>query len=180
MKCKKKLEKNILAKVKNNVPIRILYKKTGQPPKVKIIYNVFRLKQAIIKKHLDIIPYEKLYIICNNQKSILKVNPNIILTFSSIYGDIILIDIDKKEREFKGLSQENILWYSQDLINKSSNNSTFDSIKKPSVKNFTEFCERDFEIKSYRNSANFENTLINVLSNIELILKTFLKDGDKK
>ncbi len=87
---------NIIAKSKNTTPIRVLYKKTGQAPETKIIDNVFKLKKAIIKKNLDIIPYEKLYIICIDQKSISNTKSNIVLTFYSIYGDLILVDIDKK------------------------------------------------------------------------------------
>lgn len=87
-----------------------MYKKTGQAPETKIIDNVFKLKKAIINKHLAIIPYDNLYIICNNTKYVPNTNANIILTFRSIYGDLILVDIDKHKREFKGLSQEDIIW----------------------------------------------------------------------
>ena len=87
----------------DNVPIRVLYKKVGQVPKVKIIYNVTKLKRAIVKQNLKIIPYENLYIICKNPKQIQNMRTNIVLTFFSIYGDFILIDIDRKKREFKSL-----------------------------------------------------------------------------
>ena len=70
MKHKKKYENKIIEKSKNTTPIRVLYKKTGQAPETKIIDNVFKLKKAIVKRKLEIIPYEKLYIICNNRKAI--------------------------------------------------------------------------------------------------------------
>ena len=56
MKHKKKYENNIIEKSKNTTPIRVLYKKTGQPPETKIIDNIFKLKKAILKRKLEIIP----------------------------------------------------------------------------------------------------------------------------
>lgn len=112
-------DERILNKSKNTNSIRVLYKKIGQLPKVQIINNVFTLKKAIIKNNLDIIPYENLYIICNNKNLMKFMKPNIVLTFKSIKGVFILVDIDKNTREFKSLSQEDIIWFSQDLINKS-------------------------------------------------------------
>ena len=50
----------------DNVPIRVLYKKVGKAPKVKIISDVTKLKYAVVKQNLKIIPYENLYIICKN------------------------------------------------------------------------------------------------------------------
>lgn len=181
MKHKKKYENKIIAKSKNNAPIRVLYKKTGRPPETKIIDNVFNLKKAIVKRKLDIIPYEKLYIICNNRKAIPSTKSNIILTFNSIYGDLILVDIDKKQREFKGLSQEDIIWYSQDLIKKIPN-TTLPPTKKSIKKDFTKVYERDIERdnSSKSNSSNFEKVLISLLFNIEMTLSTLLGNGDKK
>ena len=105
MKSKKQIkntkENKILEKSKNNFPIRVLYKKTGQAPEVKIINNVLKLKKAIIKRKLYIIPYQTVYIICNNKKAVSNKTPNIILTFNSIYGDLILVDINKQKKNFK-------------------------------------------------------------------------------
>ncbi len=181
MKNKKKYENKIVEKSRNTTPIRILYKKKGQAPETKIIDNVFKLKKAIIERKLDIIPYENLYIICNNRKSIPNTRSNIILTFSSIYGDLILVDIDKKQREFKGLSQEDIILYSQDLIKKIPN-TTLQTTKKPIKQQFTNVYERDIERdnSSKSNSSNFEKVLISLLFNIEMTLSTLLGNGNKK
>lgn len=171
---------HIATKVKNNTPIRVLYKKTGQPPEIRIINNIFKLKKTIVTRNLDIIPYEKLYIICNNKKLCLNEKSNIVLTFNSIYGNLILIDIDKQKREFKGLSQNDIIWYSQDLINKSSNyNIPTKPINKFSKQHLPEIYNHDFQYTCSQ-TTNFEKTLINVLVNIELVLATILKNGDNK
>ena len=50
MKHKKKYENKIVEKSRNTAPIRVLYKKTGQPPETKIIDNVFKLKKGYCKK----------------------------------------------------------------------------------------------------------------------------------
>lgn len=172
-------ERKIIEKANNTNPIRILYKKTGQAPEVKIINNVLKLKKFIIKKNLDIIPYETVYIICSKLKKQDKTRtPNIVLDFYSIIGDLILVDIDRKKREFKGLSQEDIIWYTQDLINKSFNNNVnnttkfvYKSNKQKEILNV----ERGFE-KDYSNK-NFETSLLQVLTNIELVLASILKDN---
>ena len=65
---KKMKDNKIYFKCKNHNSIRVLYKKVGKAPEIKIISNVFTLKKAIIKKQLTIIPYEGAYIICNNNK----------------------------------------------------------------------------------------------------------------
>lgn len=169
----------------NNVPIRVLFKKVGQVPKVKIINNVSKLKRAIVKQNLKIIPYENLYIICKNSKQIQNMRTNIVLTFCSIYGDFILIDIDRKKRKFKSLEQEDITWFTTDLMNKCPINNKVES-KQQSIRNISESFERDFDNTKYMDSikfntsTHFENTLINVLINLELVLANILKDINSK
>lgn len=68
-----------------------------------------------------------------------------------------------------------IIWYSQDLITKSPNNTSSTSVKKTNTRHFPEFYERNFEDNIHSN--NFEQTLINVLVNIELVLASILKNN---
>ncbi len=176
----KSLNQNISIKTKHNFPIRVLYKKTNKIPEVKIIQSVKKLKKAIIKNNLDIIPYENLFIICFNQKLTNISSPNILLPLKTIYGDFILVKINRKEREFESLSQEDIIWYSQDLINKSNIQNTLKETKRPSVKNFMDFYERDFEKGSSSKTLNYETTIINSLTTIEMALIKLLKGKNKK
>lgn len=172
-------EHEIIVKANNTSPIRILYKKSGQAPEIKIINNVLKLKKYIIKKNLDIIPYETVYIICTKlTKQDKTKTPNIVLDFYHIIGDLILVDIDRKKREFKGLSQEDIIWYTQDLINKSFNsnvNNTTKCVCKSNKQKQILNIERGFE-NDYSNK-NFETSLLQVLTNIELVLASILKDS---
>lgn len=182
MKIKRKIDTQLIDKAKNTNSIRVLYKKVGQVPEVKIINNLFKLKKAIIKNNLDIIPYETVYIICYNKKLMGYMKPNIFLPLKRIAGDFILIDIDKKKREFKGLSQEDIIWYTKDLINKSPI-TTSKNINTSKINNIKDIYERGFEDNRNTKSNNFEITLLNALTNLELVLASILKNnknGDLK
>ena len=176
MKIKRKINTQLIDKAKNTNSIRVLYKKVGQVPEVKIINNILKLKKAIIQNNLDIIPYETVYIICHNKKLMKYMKPNIFLPLKRIAGDFILIDIDRKKREFKSLSQEDIIWYTKDLINKSPINTTrfirsYKNIKSSNI------YERNFENDRYNKPTSFEKTLISVLANLELVLASILKNN---
>lgn len=176
MKIKRKIYTQLIDKAKNTNSIRVLYKKVGQVPEVKIINNIIKLKKAIIQNNLDIIPYETVYIICHNKKLMGYMKPNIFLPLKKISGDFILIDINKNEREFKSLSQEDIIWYTKDLINKSP-------ITTSKINNIKYIYERGFEDNRNTKSNNFETTLLNALTNLELVLASILKNnknGDLK
>jgi len=85
MNTKKYSNKKITTKATNTKPIRVLYKKAGQPPEIKIIDNIFKLKKAIVNKKLSIIQYENLFIICNNKNKRTYLTHNIALDFYSIF-----------------------------------------------------------------------------------------------
>lgn len=167
---KKKKGNKIYIKSQNNSSIRVLYKKVGKIPEIKIISNVLTLKKAIIKKQLDIIPYEGAYIICNNTRLNNFMRANIILPLRTIRGDFIIINIDKNEREFKSLSQENLLWFTKDLINKTPPSSSSDDTKASVLPIYS---------KTFYNDSsryiNFEKLLIDVLTNVQTILSDISK-----
>ena len=180
MKKKRKIDTHLIDKTPNTNSIRVLYKKVGQVPEVKIINNILRLKKAIIQKNLNIIPYETVYIICHNKKLMEYMKPNIFLPLKRIAGDFILIDIEKKKREFKSLSQEDIIWYTKNLINKSPI-TTSKNINIPKITNIKDIYERGFEDNRNTKSNSFEITLLNILTNLELVLASILKNnGDDK
>lgn len=91
----------------------------------------------------------------------------------------------KKLNKAKTNYTKDIIWYSQDLINKNSNSTT--SIKvfnntKP-IKNATDkqkyyidFYGRDFNDNSNK-QPNFEKALIDVLIGIEVVLNGILKNN---
>lgn len=170
--------KHLLSSKTNDVsknPIRVLYKKVGQPSEVKIISDVYKLKKAIIERSLDIIPYEKIFIICHSKKSNSNMFPNIFLPLKRILGDLIVVNIDKKEREFKSLSQEDIIWFSKDLTSKSAKIVKINSQQRKS--NFPFIYERGVGNNKYNDSPPFDKLLMSMLINIQLALATVLKNN---
>lgn len=90
---------------------------------------------------------------------------------------MLLVDFDKAKREFKGLSQEDSLWYSKDLMKKTPPPLNFQKpFYKVTAKKLPEYHERSFERDEDNSSTSFEKLLINVLTNIELVLACFLKN----
>lgn len=177
---KKKHYKHLITKSNNRNKLRVLYKQVGKNPKIKIINDLSKLKRMIIQNSFEIIPYEDMFIICNN-KELSKCMPiNIVFPFSHISGSLILVRIDKNSREFKSLSQEDIIWYAKDLINKSYGSNKFSTVKTNSKK-YGENHERTFEDEN-KKEVSFDRAVINVLMNIEYALVALLKkeNGDMK
>ena len=181
MKKKKAKNKNIYSqylkqKANSTKPIRVLYKKVGLTPEVRIIPNVYKLKKAIIKRNLDIIPFQNVYVICHN-KALRKNMPiNILLDFSNISGDFIVVQIDRNLREFKSISGENIIWYTQALNRRSFDTKTHKQSYIGSKYNESNPKQTTIEPKS---NISFENKLVDVLSNINLTL-SYLVGNNKK
>lgn len=176
---RKARKQSSVANTNVKVPIRVLYKKVGKAPEVKIV-DIYKLKKFIVKNKLDIVPYEKLFIICHNKSNSLDMLPNIYLPLRGISGSFIVVDIDRKKREFKSLLQEDIIPYTQDLINKSAQTKN-NLISEKYINNFNDNYERGFEENRFSKPNNFEKTLITVLINLELVLTSILKkNGDDK
>ena len=186
----KKSKNNLLEKAKNKNKLRVIYKAPGRDPEVKIIPNVFILKKAIINRNLEIIPYQNVFMVFNKQKEIQKEPINIILDMCNIKGDLLIVQIDKEKREFESLSQEDIIWFTEDLTNKSpvknnvinmnewkAQNQNSNKLTKKQIKDYysKELTLFDAEEKA-ANSVNFEQNLINVLTNIELNLANLLEN----
>ena len=175
----------LLEKAKNKNKLRVIYKAPGKDPEVRIIPNVFILKKAVINKQLEIIPYQNVFIIFNKQKEMQKEPINIILDMCNIKGELIIVQIDKKKREFKSLSQENIIWFTEDLTNKNPIKNNVININDWKAQNQnTQQLNKDYYSKELTlfdteekavNSISFEQSLINVLTNIELTLASLLE-----
>ena len=165
------INRYIYEKAKNKNAIRVIYKKPGQAPKIKIIDNIQKLKKTIITKKLEIIPYESAFIICKYKKPKLNVPINIFLPLHSIGGDLIVVNIDKKQREFKELSQDDLLWYTEDLIRKNANTKQYE-VQNTLPKKSNKSCENNSSTPLL--ALSFENSLINILTNIEFALANML------
>ncbi len=180
----------LLEKARNKNSLRVIYKAPGKEPEVRIIPNVFILKKAVINKQLDIIPYQNVFIVFNKQKEMQKEPINIILDMCNIKGDLIIVQINKKKREFESISQENIIWFTEDLINKSPVKNNVINIndwkaqnkktKQLTKKQIKDYYSREltlFDVKEKAvNNVSFGQDLINILTNIELTLASLLEN----
>ena len=102
---------------------------------------------------------------------------NIILPLRTIKGDFIIINIDKNDPQIKSLSQEDIIWFKQNFINKMPTSFPI-NIKKNYV--LSAYSKTFDTNKKY---ISFEKTLIDVLINLESVLSGILKNkknGDIK
>ena len=153
--------------------IKVLYKKTGEVPQLKIIKDVSVLEKSIVENDLDIIPYEKLFIICSKEVPKGNVTPNITLTFRSIYGDLMLVNIDKKKRKILSLSNEDIMWYVDSLMNKVPN-STSKYKKSNEVMGKIKLTPDDFLKYGINSRYEFERVLIKVLTTMSITLTSLL------
>lgn len=159
----------------------MIYKKPKHEPEVKIIDNAFRIKKAIVEYELEIIPFQNVYIICYNKENRKGMELNILLDFCSIAGDIIIVQIDRHTREFKSLTQENILWFTEVLNRRSPNN--LDANIPYTTQNAQYFLKKykhnlaSANLKTQRNT-NFEAKLLDVLTNINLTLTYLVENND--
>ncbi len=179
MKKKQKKERNLrkmlITKATKREPLRVLYKKPGQTPEVKIIPDLSRFKKAIIERNLDIVPYKDHFIVCSSKDKRKQMPPHIVFDYRNIAGDLILVKIDKKDREFKSISQEDILWFEEDLIDKSYPANV--ELDLPSQKDYSDYPAKELDGTSSKSTkAIFERSLINTLIHIELLLTNLTKN----
>lgn len=163
-------QKQLIKKAKNMNLLRVLYKNPEQEPEVKFISNTFKLKKAIVEYDLEIIPLQNVYIICHNKKQRKDMRLNILLDFYSIAGDIIIVQIDRRTREFKSLTQENILWFTE-VLNRRSPNNFNTNIYPQNSQGY---------IYDYAKNNNFETKLLDILTNINLTLSYLITNNDSE
>ena len=77
------------------------------------------IKKLIISGDLELVKFENCIIVCNNRKKNKNKIPNIVLDFKNIAGDFFLIDYDAKQKDFKSLSLDKAIFYTDTLQRKS-------------------------------------------------------------
>ncbi len=164
-------------KAKNKSKIRVLYKQVGKNPRVRIIPNIQMLKRAVVTRKLDIIPYQNVFLVCNNQDYMKTTPINVVFDFFHISGDLLVVQIDRNKREFESLTQEDISWFTSDLLYRSFN------LKTPKARNNTMNIDnylpkREKTIVEEPN-CSFEAALIQTLTNMELTLASLLVTNNK-
>lgn len=104
-----------------NKKIRILYKEVGKEPQIMFIDNTLEAKQKLVGGLIEVVPYEDVLIICNEEGKILNLPPNLVFEYDYIAGNCFVIGDDYKNADFKSLTDEEILKYREDLRKRSFN-----------------------------------------------------------
>ena len=106
---------------RENKKIRILYKEVGKEPQIMFIDNTLEAKQKLVGGLIEVVPYEDVLIICNEEGKILNMPPNLVFEYDYIAGNCFVIGDDYKNADFKSLTDEEILKYREDLKKRSFN-----------------------------------------------------------
>lgn len=104
--------------INSSVPrgkMRVLYKKVGENPVVKIINASLEAKQELVGGLIEVVPYEDVLIICNEEGNILNMPPNVVFDYDYIAGDFFVIGDDYEHGDFKSLTKDEIEYYKNDL-----------------------------------------------------------------
>ena len=104
-----------------NKKIRILYKEVGKEPQIMFIDNTLEAKQKLVGGLIEVVPYDDVLIICNEEGKILNMPPNLVFEYDYIAGNCFVIGDDYKNADFKSLTDEEILKYREDLKKRSFN-----------------------------------------------------------
>ncbi len=116
--------------------LKILYKESGELPKVMKIQNILEAKQVLVGGLIEVIPYNDALIICNEEAKSLNMKPNLIFDYDYIAGNCFAIGDDYKNAGFKSLTEEQIKEFTIDFIKRSlkekrrvKRNNTYNSFK---------------------------------------------------
>lgn len=88
--------------------LRVLIKKVGEPPEEKIIKGTLNEYQKIVGGLIEVISYEDVLLICNDEGKLLQMQPNLKFDYDYIAGDCFFIGDDYENAEFKSLTNEQI------------------------------------------------------------------------
>lgn len=99
--------------------LRILYKEVGKKPQIMIIDNTLKAKQKLVDGLIEVVPYDNLLLICNEEGKLLNLSPNLIFDYDYIAGNCFLVGDDYEHSDFKSLTDDEIIKYTYDLENRS-------------------------------------------------------------
>lgn len=172
-----------------NKNVRVLYKKTGETPKIRFIKDMLPIKKLIISNDLELVKFENCIIVCNNRKKNKNKIPNIVLDFKNIAGDFFLIDYDSKEKDFKSLDIDKAMFYTDTLQRKSFQYDKYlNWMSKISNNNFEEYrtFQKDLSKKMNKEFADtdknqdtfspFDNKTLEMILNIQAMILKYIKN----
>ena len=95
--------------------IKVLFKKPGKPCEVIEIENTLEKFQELVGGLIEVISFDDLLLICNEEGKLLNLEPNLLFEFDYIAGNCLLVGDDFDNATFKGLTDYEIDEYSRIL-----------------------------------------------------------------
>ena len=106
---------------KKEKELRILLKRFGRDPEVKIIENTLKAKQMLVGGLIEVIPYGDVLLVCNEEGKLFDFPPNLRFDYDYIAGDCFVVGDDYENADFRSLTDEEIEKYTKDLKERSFN-----------------------------------------------------------
>lgn len=99
--------------------IRILFKAVGQPAKMVTIPNTLRAKQRLVGGLIEVVQYEDVLLVCNEEGKISNMPPNLVFDYDYIAGNCFVIGDDYENGDFRSLTLDEIEKYKKDIDSRS-------------------------------------------------------------
>lgn len=113
------VKKNVSDLEEKQKMLKVLLKKVGQKPQVIEIPDTLEAKQNIVGGLIEIVQYDDIVLVCNEEGKLLNMPPNLIFEFDYIAGDCFLMGENLDTGEWRSLSQLEIDRYTKDLDSRS-------------------------------------------------------------
>ena len=107
--------------------IKILYKEIEKEPRIMEIEDKLEIMQELVDGLIEIIPYNDVLIVCNDEGKLLNMKPNILFDYDYIAGNCFFVGDDYKNAGFKSLTDEQIKAIKEMLKEKSFKNTSLDN-----------------------------------------------------
>lgn len=99
--------------------IRVLFKAVGQPAKVMTIPNTLKAKQKLVGGLIEVVQYDDVLLVCNDEGKILNMPPNLVFECDYVAGNCFVIGDDYENGDFRSLTFDEIEKYKKDLDSRS-------------------------------------------------------------
>ena len=99
----------------DNRYIEVLYKVPHKKPKRIQIENTLENMQELVKGYLEILRYNDVFLIYNEERNRKKIEPNIVLKNNIIFGSFFLVGDDSRNADFISLSERQFRKYKKEL-----------------------------------------------------------------
>lgn len=101
--------------------IKVIYKEVGKEARIIQIENSLEEKQKLVGGLFNVISYNDVLIICNEEAKRSNMKPNIIFDYDYIAGNCLVVGDDYERGDFKSLTNEQIKYVSNDFKKRSYN-----------------------------------------------------------